>query len=255
MRLYVHKGGQQLGPFDESEVARRLQVGEFSGEDLGIREGETQWMPLNILFPQAQAADVPLPPPPVSAAAAAPNVVAEPVQYRKTLIPKIFFGLTLLGSVALTIGALAYWKFGLGPSGDLDTDFGNIAFRDLALYTAAASFGMSALAFLAFLLCFKRKIIRSSGLRIALRIFFVLAILIGVVNLGYAAISYLNWSPRMSTTAKPGAPGNDMLKALEDGEKAAGPLTQLGIFGPIGVGFLLFGLSGFSMTKSSGVLE
>lgn len=254
MQVFVFKDGQQLGPFDEGEVSARLWDGKFSGEDLGIREGDTQWKPLNVLFPQtAQPPGFQPPlPPAVAVAAASPAAVEQPALYRKTLFAKVFFGLTLLGAIVLTVGAAAYWKFVLVPSGNLTTDLGNAPFRSFAIYTAIAGVGMTVLTFFALLLCFKRRIIGSNGLRIFLRLFFVLVLLIGLADIGYGAFSYFNWRPTTSTVSSQNSAGNDLLKALDEGEKVAGPLTQLGIFLPIGLGFIFLGLSGIAMTKSSG---
>ena len=250
MKYFVFRSGQQLGPFDESAVVSSLRSGQFSGEDLGIRQGESQWQPLNVLFPKVES-EVPsavIPPPPIVAKTTQPL-------YRKTLFHKIFFGLAFLGSVVAMIGAAAYWKLGLGPSGDLMTDLGNAAFRDLALYTAIAFFGASVLTFFALVLCFKRKIIQSGGVRMVLRLFFVFLVLVGLIDLGYGVFSYFNWSPSALSTVSKNSSGNEMLKTLEEGEKIAGPLMGPAIHFPIGMGFVLLGLSGFAMTKSSGTLE
>ena len=67
-----------------------------------------------------------------------------------------------------------------------------------------------------------------------------------------AHLSYFNWKPTTSSVWNTNSAANHLLKALDEGDKVAGPLTQLGIFVPIGLGFLFFGLSGIAMTKSSG---
>jgi hypothetical protein len=254
MKLFVFKNGQQLGPFDETAVTSSLRSGQFSGEDLGIREGDSQWQPLSVLFPLAEPArhaGFASPAAPARPSETSPVSAPAPL-YRKTTIHKVFFGLAFLGALAATIGAAAYWKLVLGPSGDLMTDLGNAAFRDLAVYSAIAFFGMTVLTFLALLLSFKRKIIRTSGLRMVLRIFFVFTILIGLIDIGYGIFSYLNWSPTISSSMSKNSGRNEMLDALESGEKIAGPLLGPGIHFPIGIGFVLLGLSGFAMTKSTG---
>ena len=256
MKFFVFRNGQQLGPFDETAVKSSLRSGQFSAEDLGIREGDSQWQPLSVLFPETAT---PKPtqfasPEPRPAVASTDKAAGEP-QYRKTLVHKLFFGLAFLGALAATIGAVAYWKLGLGPSGDLMQDLGNAAFRDLAVYSAIAFFGMTILTFLALLLSFKRKIIQSSGVRLVLRIFFVMTILIGLLDIGYGIFSYLAWQPTISSTSSSSPTrtgGNEMLDALESGEKIAGPLLGPGIHFPIGLGFVLLGLSGFAMTKGTG---
>jgi hypothetical protein len=51
MQMYVSKNGQQLGPFEESKVAEMLQNGQLSPQDLGFKQGQSQWQKLEILFP------------------------------------------------------------------------------------------------------------------------------------------------------------------------------------------------------------
>ena len=52
MPMYINKNGQQLGPFEENAVFQMLQSGQLSPNDLGIRQGQNQWSPLSVLFPQ-----------------------------------------------------------------------------------------------------------------------------------------------------------------------------------------------------------
>jgi hypothetical protein len=46
MRILVNHDGQQLGPFDETEIARALSQGVVRMEDLAWHEGLTTWVPL-----------------------------------------------------------------------------------------------------------------------------------------------------------------------------------------------------------------
>ena len=50
MQLFVYKNNQQLGPFDENAVLDQLRNGQLSPDDLGIREGETNWTRLGDIF-------------------------------------------------------------------------------------------------------------------------------------------------------------------------------------------------------------
>lgn len=50
MQLFVYKNNQQLGPFDENGVLDQLRSGQLSPDDLGIREGETNWTRLGDIF-------------------------------------------------------------------------------------------------------------------------------------------------------------------------------------------------------------
>jgi hypothetical protein len=51
MQIYINKNGQQLGPFDEANVAEMLQNGKLLLTDLAIREGESEWQALSKLLP------------------------------------------------------------------------------------------------------------------------------------------------------------------------------------------------------------
>ena len=52
MPIYIYKNNQQLGPFEESQVLEMLGSGQISPNDMGIRQGESQWQPLQNLFPR-----------------------------------------------------------------------------------------------------------------------------------------------------------------------------------------------------------
>jgi hypothetical protein len=53
MRVYIHKNNQQSGPFEESQILEWLASGQLSPNDMVVRQGETQWQPLYLLFPHA----------------------------------------------------------------------------------------------------------------------------------------------------------------------------------------------------------
>jgi hypothetical protein len=267
MQLYIFRNNQQLGPFEENVVLDQLRNGQLSPDDLGIREGDSNWLRLGDIFAgriqynESAPAFAPHAAQPEGGFAVrapssgGPNATtgnAAPL-FRKTLLHKIFFGLCTLGALVIAVGAIAYWRLQLGPSGDLMTDLGNAPFRGLAVYAGIGFAVMAVLSFLAFLLTFKRKIIASGGLRIALRIFFILPLIIGLVFMAYSVFSYLNWSPAASSLRlQKGDPGYEMLEKLDQSEAIAGPLTGLVLFLPIGLGFALFGLSGFAMATGKG---
>jgi hypothetical protein len=257
MRIYVYKDQVKLGPFDEADVQRDLTSGKYSGSDLGFREGDADWQPLGKLYPQAVV------PPPAAFQNVAPVVqperttapaTPEPRLYRSTTIQKIFFGLAFLGAILAAMTAFAYRIFFLGPTGNLEADLSNIGYRDVLIYATIGFAGMTVFCFLAFLLTFKRKVIRSAGLRIALRIFFVIVLLIGFGNIAYGVLTYLSWRPAVSTVSGRPSAADDMLKALEASESVSGPLGAGAIAVPLGLGLLLFGLSGVLMTTSKGRL-
>ena len=64
MNIYIHKDGQQLGPFTEQQVKDSIYQGRFNGNDLAWKEGAADWQPINSLIGGT--------PPPVSAPPATP---------------------------------------------------------------------------------------------------------------------------------------------------------------------------------------
>jgi len=47
MQIYVHRDGQQLGPFGEAEIKEQLALGHISGNDLVWWEGQPGWVTLD----------------------------------------------------------------------------------------------------------------------------------------------------------------------------------------------------------------
>ena len=70
MDIYVHKDGQQQGPFTESRVRQGVDTGEFGSDDLAWIAGKASWQPLAALI----NLDVSKPPPMPT-----PVVLAEPI--------------------------------------------------------------------------------------------------------------------------------------------------------------------------------
>jgi hypothetical protein len=252
MPIYVSKDQQQLGPYEDQIVIDRLKSGTLSPDDLGIRQGDHSWRRLSELFPgigQSAVRETP-----ATARAFAGSAVpalsavtsAEPEpQYRNTTLQIIFFALCFLGVLGI-LGACVYYIFTFAPTGNLEADLGRMGFRDLAKYLAIGSFVGAFFTFLALLLSFKRKLIRSNGARIALRVFFILVLVIGMGSVVFGAISYLNYSAPIPTKA---SESNELLRALEAGSAATGPYETAMFTVPIGAGLFLFGLSGFLMAK------
>ena len=244
--IYIYKNNQQSGPYEEHLVLDQLRTGLLKPDDMAIRQGDSQWQPLRTMFPQVSPAAAP-PPVEFAAPAAATPVssnVPEP-QYRNTILEKVFFGLCFLGAIGI-LAAAVYYIFSFGPSGNLEEDLARMSFRDLGKYAAIGMFVGGFFMFLAFVLSFKRKLIRSNGARIALRAFFVLVLLAGLGTAALGAISYLNYSAPMKTKA---SESNELLRALEAGSEATGPYETAAIALPIGAGLFLFGLSGILMAK------
>jgi hypothetical protein len=78
MQIYLHRDGQQLGPFTIEQVRGELVSGTIHGEDLAWHDGIPNWIPLSQMPEFAVAA----PPPTVTAAppVSAPVTTAAPGQ-------------------------------------------------------------------------------------------------------------------------------------------------------------------------------
>lgn len=59
MSIYVYKDDQQLGPFENAQVAEALHTGKFSYDDVAWQEGWTDWRPLRTLFPPPPPSKIP----------------------------------------------------------------------------------------------------------------------------------------------------------------------------------------------------
>lgn len=249
MQIYLFKNNAQTGPFDEAAVLDGLRRGENSPDDLAIRQGDTNWQPLSVLYPEAAPSPSFSPPmsspAPIAAAAPAP---AERLVRGNTL-HRVVYGLLFLGSVLAFAGSLWYLKSMMGSSGDLTTDLRNMSWRVLARDMAISTFIAAFFIFVGFLLSFKRKTIRSNGLRIAMRSIFILIMVIGLGYFAYGGFAYLNYSAPYTPTKASAGQRNEMLDALNEGEAAAGPLGIATFHLPIAAALVLLGLSGVLMTK------
>jgi hypothetical protein len=257
--IYIYKNDRQSGPYEDHIVVEQLKSGVLSPDDLAIRHGETRWQPLSDLFPGVSSAPSPprqqeekftppLPPPRVERPAAVVAVPATEPIFRKTLLQKIFFGLAFLGILAAFIGSVVYFWSMMSSSGDLTADLRNMSFRILVRNAAIGLFIATAFSFLAFLLTFKRKIIASGVLRMALRVIFIFILLAGLIEFGVGLYSYFMYTKPYVASTKPGDQ-NELVKALEEGEAATGPYESAVMHLPISAGLVLLGLSGFLMTK------
>jgi hypothetical protein len=80
MKLYIYRNGQQTGPLDENDVLEQLRTGRVSPDDLGIREGESNWVRLGDIFAGRFHMHEPPPSfaPPQNAASGAAGMAAVP---------------------------------------------------------------------------------------------------------------------------------------------------------------------------------
>jgi hypothetical protein len=259
--IYIFKNDRQSGPYEDHIVLEQLRSGVLSPNDLAVRHGETRWQPLGDIFPEASTPTPPSAPPPLptegpatapgskpAGSVAASAVTAAEPMYRKTLIQKILFGLIFLGFLTALIASAFDFISMRTSSGDLATDLRNVSIRDVALYATIGLFVGTFFTLLAFILTFKRKIIISNALRLALRIFFILVLLVGLIDFGYGVISYFTYTNPLVSSTKPSS-ANELTKALEEGEALAGPFKGPVLHIPIAAGLILFGLSGILMTK------
>lgn len=245
MSIYIHKNNQQSGPFEEAKVLEWLKNGQLSNEDLACREGASDWQPLRILFPQTSQVSTPNFP----SANVQSRMAEETPSYRKTTFQKIVFGGIFVLLILAFVASLVYFKNMMGSSGDLEADLRNMSYRILARNTAIALFIAAFFGLIAFLLTFKKKIISSGGLRIILRCCFVFLLVIGIIQIGYASFSYLNYRPPYKPPVSKNSESNSLLKAMDEGEAATGGIAIPAFHTPIALGLLLLGAAGFSMTQ------
>ncbi|HBJ38801.1 MAG TPA: hypothetical protein DDZ51_29450 [Planctomycetaceae bacterium] len=59
-QIHIAKNGQQFGPYDDENVARGLQSGEFAADDLCWTQGQSEWKPIRVVLPHLCSA---MPPP------------------------------------------------------------------------------------------------------------------------------------------------------------------------------------------------
>jgi len=50
MELYLHKNGEQVGPYTEEQISSSLTDGELSRDDIVWHEGLSEWQPLHTIF-------------------------------------------------------------------------------------------------------------------------------------------------------------------------------------------------------------
>lgn len=62
MNIYILKNGQQLGPFNETEVRDKMNAGQFTPNDWGWYEGLTNWQPLSTLMAKLSQSNIDTPP-------------------------------------------------------------------------------------------------------------------------------------------------------------------------------------------------
>ena len=61
MPIFIHRNGQQSGPYEKHIIIDQLRNGQLSPDDMGIRQGEKDWQKLRVMFPDAAPVDLRLP--------------------------------------------------------------------------------------------------------------------------------------------------------------------------------------------------
>jgi hypothetical protein len=64
MNTYVMKNGEQLGPYDDGQLAELVKSGRVSHDDFAWAEGMATWQPLRAILKPASSVFPPAPPPP-----------------------------------------------------------------------------------------------------------------------------------------------------------------------------------------------
>jgi hypothetical protein len=117
MQLYIYRNNSQSGPHDEEVVKGQLRTGGLSASDLGCRVGETQWVPLRELFPDAIPQASPQTPGGVPAAAAKkPGGCRVPLGWTMVVVGLLLF----FGALALAVATPFVYSMPLCPIAETD---------------------------------------------------------------------------------------------------------------------------------------
>ncbi|MHA3771607.1 S1C family serine protease [Verrucomicrobiota bacterium sgz303538] len=60
-QIFVHKNGDQLGPFDEESLRKAIDAGHFNREDLGTFSQDSHWQQLHVLLDLNSSSPPPFP--------------------------------------------------------------------------------------------------------------------------------------------------------------------------------------------------
>ncbi len=77
MEIFIHRDGQQHGPYTVEDIKGHLASGSIKPEELGWHEGLADWKPVGTLIANSPAPAFPTAPAPASAAPAAQDPKAE----------------------------------------------------------------------------------------------------------------------------------------------------------------------------------
>ncbi len=241
MSFYIYKDEQQLGPYDEESIVEQIQAGTIGPDVFGIRTGDSQWEKLSTLFPQMRFVQQPgtdFGPQPLA------SVSARMPEYRRTLWLKLIFGALVLAAVGSCIAA-TYYLNSMPSDPEFDKKYpwiGLIAILVRNFRVGAFLFGVFAV--LGLMVAFKKSLIESNPLRIALRSIFVLVMLAGTISVLAGIGSFLFFDGVRANSADPSA------RKYDGVVNATRQYQGFVVWGQLGLGVLLFGASGLLMTKS-----
>ncbi|MCE0483804.1 MAG: GYF domain-containing protein [Methylacidiphilales bacterium] len=105
MALYIHKNGQQLGPYSITETQQLVRAGTVLATDLAWQEGLPNWIPLHQV-PGFVYVPPPVPAPP--AATTTPEAQHRSVAQKKSLLQKIGGGIAALAYLAFKFKFFLY---------------------------------------------------------------------------------------------------------------------------------------------------
>jgi hypothetical protein len=93
--IYIHKDEQQLGPFDESQITKAIQEGQFTYEDLAWKDGLAEWVRLGDLLPKEKTTPETPPPIPIPSLSETPTVIQTNVKQGAVIGGWVCFALGL----------------------------------------------------------------------------------------------------------------------------------------------------------------
>jgi len=96
-RIFVRKGDEQFGPYDEQTLQTLIRDGQFSGQDMAWHETSGDWKPLDQILDLRTAAPTTSPLPGVKLAASGPEAApGQPQQVVITGIEMRFIDIVIL---------------------------------------------------------------------------------------------------------------------------------------------------------------
>jgi len=105
MKLYVYKNDQQLGPFDETQIAEGLNSGYFTAHDLAWHDGLSEWKQLGELLKNPETP----PPLPTNPQLENPSIIQTNVQQGAMIGGWVCFA---LGIVTMYLSMWTFFIYG-----------------------------------------------------------------------------------------------------------------------------------------------